>query len=80
MRTYKTIHVEASDVKVCDTVSCDRCHKLIEPDAFNNPIQAGVDVEVGAGFGSRHDGLDVHLDCCDECADWLLGEFEHKEE
>jgi hypothetical protein len=63
---------------VSDTVSCDRCHKVIATNAFFNCIQAGVDVEVSGGTDSQHKDVDVHFDCCDECASWPLGEFGHK--
>ena len=72
MRTYKT-------VEQIETTVCDRCHKVIE--ANEHGSLRGGQILVDAAYGSRFHTLprEVKPNCCDDCFEWLLGEFGHKE-
>lgn len=74
MRTHKTHQIEA---QIVDTITCDKCHKLIETVGHPECIK-GVSLTFCAGYGSAFDFAlsnnsgQENFDLCDECAEELL--------
>ena len=76
MRTYET-KTETREFNVLKSIICDRCEKEIE--LVLDYCMKGVDLSIGAGYGSRHDLLasdhNLNFEICDECCEEFLKSF-----
>jgi len=62
--------------EVTTSVKCDRCGKEM---LVGEHHKAGTSFSLGFGYGSRFDLDEWSIDCCDDCAEWLRGEFKTAE-
>jgi hypothetical protein len=71
MKTYK---MAQQDIQVVYSMTCDKCHKLIEID--NCGCGEAVELVVNAGYGSRFDCVmpetAPEFDLCDKCCEELM--------
>ena len=73
MRIYKTAQ-QTTEVQQLESATCDRCHKAIEVVDHHGCVKGGQ-VVIDAGYGSAFDDCRLTPDCCDDCLEWLCGEF-----
>lgn len=80
MKTYET-KTQTREFSVLKSIACDRCEKEIEithKDIWGG-CPAGVDLVIGAGYGSRFDFTasenDWRFDICDDCCEEFLKSF-----
>mgnify|MGYP001559717966 FL=1 len=81
MKTYesKEITIKQKSIK---SISCDQCKKEIKiVGEYGN--KEGVDLQIGAGYGSRFDFFlsnceSREYDLCDDCCEKLLNLLEYR--
>jgi hypothetical protein len=59
-------------IEITDSIKCDRCGKEMCLAAYH---AEGTTFTLDFGYGSRFDLERVEIDTCDDCAEWLRGEF-----
>ncbi|HMD81354.1 MAG TPA: hypothetical protein VKE92_08615 [Anaerolineales bacterium] len=62
------------DITRVKAVRCDRCSNDLGVDEHGT-AREGTSFSLSFGYGSRFDLSDWYFDICDDCAEWLKGEF-----